>query len=104
YQEHAASWRAAGVETLTVEDPMAATEADVAIVVNPNNPDGRVWSTAELFAAAARLRAAGGLMVVDEAFADLTPATSIVPDLPAEGVVVLRSFGKTYGLAGARLG
>jgi cobalamin biosynthetic protein CobC len=102
YAEHAAAWAATGATVATVADAFA--EADVVVVVNPNNPDGRIVATAELAAAAARLAARGGLLVVDEAFADLTPALSIVPDLPADGVVVLRSFGKTYGLGGARLG
>jgi cobalamin biosynthetic protein CobC len=73
------------------------------VVVNPNNPDGRVLSREDLVALAARCSARGGLLVIDEAFADFTPETSIIPDLPA-GAIVLRSFGKTYGLAGLRLG
>jgi cobalamin biosynthesis protein CobC len=50
------------------------------------------------------LRERGGWLVVDEAFADMEPEISAVglcADLP---VVVLRSFGKFYGLAGLRLG
>lgn len=104
YQEHAASWADRGAEVVGVADPLDATAADVAVVVNPNNPDGRVVAGAELRATAAALRAHGGALVVDEAFVDLTPAASIVPELPPEGTVVLRSFGKTYGLAGVRLG
>lgn len=103
YQEHAACWTAQGATVTTVEDPLAATDADVVVVVNPNNPDGRVITGDALITAAAALRARGGALIVDEAFVDLTPAASIVPALP-EGAVVLRSFGKTYGLAGVRLG
>lgn len=75
-----------------------------AVVVNPNNPDGRVMSRAALARVAARLQERGGWLVVDEAFADIEPDISVVDlcaDLP---VVVLRSFGKFYGLAGLRLG
>jgi cobalamin biosynthetic protein CobC len=75
-----------------------------AVVVNPNNPDGRVISRAALARVAARLQERGGWLVVDEAFADIEPEISVVDlcaDLP---VVVLRSFGKFYGLAGLRLG
>jgi cobalamin biosynthetic protein CobC len=75
-----------------------------AVVVNPNNPDGRVISRATLGHAAALLQERGGWLVVDEAFADVQPEISSIElcaDLP---VVVLRSFGKFYGLAGLRLG
>jgi cobalamin biosynthetic protein CobC len=75
-----------------------------AVVVNPNNPDGRVTSRAALARTAAWLRERGGWLIVDEAFADIDPEISAVGlcvDLP---VVVLRSFGKFYGLAGLRLG
>ena len=72
-------------------------------MVNPNNPDGRVYAREALRALAADMAARGGLLVVDEAFADLDAGESLAADLP-EGALVLRSFGKTYGLAGVRLG
>jgi cobalamin biosynthetic protein CobC len=68
------------------------------IVVNPNNPDGRRWPAAELRA----LARPGALLVVDEAFGDFQPET-LCADPPSD-TVALRSFGKTYGLAGLRLG
>lgn len=101
YAEHGHAWRKAGfavTETATIPEAAATI-----VVVNPNNPDGRLLSRAELANLAARCAARGGLLVIDEAFADFTPETSIVPDLP-DGTIVLRSFGKTYGLAGLRLG
>ena len=101
YAEHGHAWRKAGfavTETATIPEAAATI-----VVVNPNNPDGRLLSRAELASVAARCAARGGLLVIDEAFADFTPETSIVPDLP-DGTIVLRSFGKTYGLAGLRLG
>lgn len=101
YAEHGHAWRKAGFAVS--ETPAPAEAAATVIVVNPNNPDGRVLSQNELAALAARCAARGGLLVIDEAFADFTPETSVVPDLPA-GMIVLRSFGKTYGLAGLRLG
>ncbi|ACA19199.1 L-threonine-O-3-phosphate decarboxylase [Methylobacterium sp. 4-46] len=103
YAEHAAAWRRAGHAVATVPDLPAAADHDVAVVVNPNNPDGRVTGRPALAAAAAHLGARGGLLVVDEAFADLEPVESLCGGVP-EGAVVLRSFGKTYGLAGLRLG
>lgn len=101
YAEHGHAWRKAGYAVAETATPSEA--AATIVVVNPNNPDGRVMSQAELTSLAAHCVARGGLLVVDEAFADFTPETSIVPDLP-DGTIVLRSFGKTYGLAGLRLG
>ena len=105
YNEHAPAWRMAGHEVITcagLDDLPPAVHH--AVVVNPNNPDGRVISRAALARVAARLQERGGWLVVDEAFADIEPEISVVDlcaDLP---VVVLRSFGKFYGLAGLRLG
>lgn len=75
------------------------------LVANPNNPDGHSLSPAEMLQVAARQRADGGWLVVDEAFADATPDLSVVPYLKGEEpVIVTRSFGKFFGLAGLRLG
>jgi cobalamin biosynthesis protein CobC len=105
YGEYARLWRAAGVRPDIVEDLDALRACDVAIVVNPNNPDGRIVPAEDLAALAAHMAHKGGLLVVDEAFMDLLPAGhSLVPILPDEGALVLRSFGKTYGLPGIRLG
>lgn len=101
YAEHGHAWRKAGYAA--VETTAPAEVAATTVAVNPNNPDGRVLSQAELASLAAHCAARGGLLVVDEAFADFMPEASIVPDLP-DGTIVLRSFGKTYGLAGLRLG
>jgi len=105
YQEHARTWHAAGCEVLEVASLDELEGCDVGVVVNPNNPDGRLLPPERLAAAARRLAARGGLLVVDEAFMDvMEPESSLVPTLPEAGAVVLRSFGKTYGLAGLRLG
>ncbi len=101
YAEHGHAWRKAGYAASEAAAPAEA--AATIVVVNPNNPDGRVLSQDGLARLAAHCVASGGFLVVDEAFADFTPGASIVPDLP-DGTVVLRSFGKTYGLAGLRLG
>jgi cobalamin biosynthetic protein CobC len=94
YAEHQASWTRAGHDVRLVSAP---EDSDVVVVVNPNNPTGRLFAPAEL----ARI---SGLLVVDEAFIDFLPTeASLARDLPARAVV-LRSFGKTYGLAGVRLG
>jgi cobalamin biosynthesis protein CobC len=105
YSEHALAWRNAGHPIIAIDNLNACPEnAAHAIVVNPNNPDGRVTDRATLARLATQLKGRGGWLVVDEAFADVDPAISAVAlcaDLP---VLILRSFGKFYGLAGLRLG
>lgn len=105
YEEHPAVWHASGALVRCVETPADLARADVAVVVCPNNPDGRMLHPDILLALAGELAARGGTLVLDEAFADTgDPALSLVPRLPAAGAVVLRSFGKFFGLAGVRLG
>jgi cobalamin biosynthesis protein CobC len=105
YGGFAAAFAAAGsrvVEAKRLEDMEAL---DVAIVVNPNNPDGRIIPRGALLDLHARLARHGGVLIVDEAFADFDAENeSVAPSLPSSGAVVLRSFGKAYGLAGLRLG
>lgn len=96
YNEHAAAFVAEGWRVTA--RPGAATRA--AVIVSPNNPDGRRWETHELLTLAEALPR----LVVDESFMDATPERSLIPHAGAEGLVILRSFGKFYGLAGARLG
>jgi len=104
YGEHAECWRAAGAEVVAAHSLADFAGCDAGVVVNPNNPDGRLIDPAELARAAQTLAAQGGLLVVDEAFMDvMPPGMSLIPDLPA-GAIVMRSFGKAYGLAGLRLG
>lgn len=102
YNEHAGALEAQGWQVRQVAAPEGGVGADLAVVVNPNNPDGRRWQPEALLA----LRDRVGLVVIDESFADPLPALSVAPMIgPDEtGTVVLRSFGKFYGLAGLRLG
>ena len=101
YNEHAESWRRAGLSVSETSDAAALRSAEVAVLCNPNNPDGARHAPEALFAIGRHTR----LLVVDEAFADLEPEPlSLAPHMPLPSVVVLRSFGKTYGLAGLRLG
>lgn len=100
YNEHAACLRAAGWRVQKVADPGALAGADLAVLVNPNNPDGRCHSPAALHDLAAGV----GTLVVDESFADPRPDLSLLPLRPGGNIAVLRSFGKFYGLAGLRLG
>ena len=102
YQAHTRAFAAFGADVTTVERPSDLAQFERAIVVNPNNPDGRTFARAELLELASRLRPAA-LLIVDEAFADFDGAQSLGADVEDGAVIVLRSFGKTYGLAGLRL-
>lgn len=104
YAEHAAAWQNAGhtlVDWQSKDKTWAA--AEYVVLCNPNNPDGQCYSAEHLRARLPRLR----LMLVDEAFLDVSPAASLAAyaGLPGyENLVVLRSLGKFFGLAGARVG
>ncbi len=102
YNEHAAALRAMGWTVTPPPDLDAMAGADLAVIVNPNNPDGRCWTLEVL----AELAGKVGLLVVDESFIDPTPDLSLAPHLArlAGRAIVMRSFGKFYGLAGLRLG
>lgn len=104
YGEHAACWTAEGAVVSAVGSLEEAAAADVVVLVNPNNPDGRVVEPRRLLALADALAARGGLLVVDEAFAEITPGVSIAAAAGRPGLLILRSFGKFFGLAGIRLG
>lgn len=96
YNEHAAALRGAGWQVAEVANLSDLSGADLAVVVNPNNPDGRCYDPRDL----AALRPHVGRLVVDESFGDVAPHLSALPF----GVTVLKSFGKFWGLAGLRLG
>jgi cobalamin biosynthesis protein CobC len=105
YSGFASAFAAAGARMIEAERLEELDGFDVAIVVNPNNPDGQITPRSALLDLHARLARRGGVLIIDEAFADLgAECESLAPALPASGVVVLRSFGKAYGLAGLRLG
>ncbi|MDE1160286.1 MAG: threonine-phosphate decarboxylase CobD [Neorhizobium sp.] len=104
YAEHARAAAMAGFEVSETDDLDRLAEGQLAIVVNPNNPTGRVVSRGDLLALAGLMRAKGGLLVVDEAFIDVSEAEGVADHVGEGGLVVLKSFGKFYGLAGVRLG
>lgn len=107
YAEHALAWRGAQhrvamVDAADIDARIADT--DVLVLVNPNNPTGRHFPREQLLGWHDRLVARGGWLVVDEAFMDATPDRSLARDCPRPGLFVLRSVGKFFGLAGARVG
>lgn len=106
YGEYAHCFERAGfaVEAIVSLDALRPDHGGL-VVVNPNNPDGRVFSREQLLDLHARMRAQGGHLHVDEAFGDSRPALSVAEVASQDaGLTVSRSFGKFFGLAGIRLG
>ena len=107
YAEHAHCWRQAGHSVREVAfDQLAChiDEAEVVVVCNPNNPTGARIAPDILLDWAERLAARGGWLVVDEAFGDTVPEASVASRCDRPGLIVFRSVGKFFGLAGLRLG
>lgn len=105
YNEHGRAWSNAGHRILSVDGSHTLPDDAIhAVIVNPNNPDGRLTPLDKIAGIAQTVRARGGWLVIDEAFIDVDPAATAA-DLCAElPIVILRSFGKFYGLPGLRLG
>ena len=107
YAEHAAAWRRAGhvVMPVTAEQVNnAVPSSDVLVLIHPNNPTGARFAVDQLLDWHTQLAARGGWLVVDEAFMDITPEHSLCSHSSRPGLIVLRSLGKFFGLAGARVG
>lgn len=100
YNEYAPVLSAAGWEVEEVRELDALVGSDLAIVVNPNNPDGRRHAPKDLLALSPRV----GHLVIDESFVDAVPELSLASQAGEPGLLILRSFGKFYGFAGLRLG
>jgi cobalamin biosynthetic protein CobC len=111
YEEHPQAWQRAGhklrrLENVALQRALAVATPMI-VLCNPNNPTGRRLPAQELLAAAAQLQRRGGWLVVDEAFGDAEPGNCLAalagsPEAP--NLIVLRSLGKFFGLAGARVG
>lgn len=105
YNDHARAWRSAGRTVIESRDPLSmADQVDAIVICQPNNPDGRQFSQDELENTLIRLRRKAGWLIVDEAYVDLYPELSLAPQVGGGGLIILRSFGKFFGLAGLRLG
>ncbi|QPC44374.1 threonine-phosphate decarboxylase [Kaustia mangrovi] len=104
YGEHAPAWASHGHEVDTVAALADAPRDGIAVLVNPNNPDGRLIAPDTLAREAEDRMRAGGWLVVDEAFGDVVPQAGAAASCAGTNTVVLKSFGKFFGLAGLRLG
>lgn len=107
YAEHAHAWLSAGheVTALTPHDIDAAIDQlDVLVLIHPNNPTGKTFTQTQLLRWHQILQARQGWLIVDEAFIEASAQTSMVQTAMPPGLIVLRSLGKFFGLAGARVG
>lgn len=107
YAEHAHAWQQAGHTVMELEAEhitASLAELDVLIIINPNNPTGQFFSPQQLLEWHQTLSAQGGWLIVDEAFIDVTPEQSLSYLCPKKGLIILRSIGKFFGLAGLRTG
>ena len=102
YNEHGIQLRRQGWKVETVQHIAGLAGADLAVLVNPNNPDGQYLDPQGVRDLARQV----GFLVVDESFCDIRPELSLCPHLEGapDNILILRSFGKFYGLAGLRLG
>jgi len=115
YQEYAKHWRKAGALTQpypsfelaasrrVIEQSLTAQPDQHLLIINPNNPTGQIFSRDDLVGFA-DLLADNAYLIVDEAFADLQAGGSLLGKPLPDNIIVLRSFGKFFGLAGIRLG
>lgn len=109
YKEHAQAWRKAGFTLCFYQDDLPAindlSANDVLVIINPNNPTGKLFNRADILQYQQAIKEHKGLLIVDEAFIDVMPIEqSIAPYANNEHTIVLRSFGKFFGLAGIRIG
>ena len=88
YNEHQAAFERLGWQI----DPSAK---DAMVAVHPNNPDGKLWINSEL---------KGHFRIIDESFCDTLPEASLIGEVTRGDTIVLKSFGKFWGLGGLRLG
>lgn len=105
YFEHQQAWQQAGHQIVSITGDQPDLDAmDILVVINPNNPTGKQRSVDQLLSWHQYLADKGGYLVVDEAFIDASPEASLAPFCPRPGLILLRSMGKFFGLAGIRAG
>ena len=104
YGEYAHVFQTLGSGSRVINSLDDLGDETIVIIVNPNNPDGRTTDKNTLFKLAEALASKNGLLIIDEAFCDLTPELSVAGHVGMRGLLVLKSFGKFFGLAGVRLG
>jgi len=111
YNEHAHAWKKVGhnIVEISIEKNSLAIDKiidtlDVMILINPNNPTGVKFHREKLLEWHSRIRKNNGWLIIDEEFIDTTPNESLISHSHKHGLIILRSLGKFFGLAGARVG
>ncbi|MCL4112259.1 UNVERIFIED_CONTAM: hypothetical protein GTU68_022753 [Idotea baltica] len=107
YHSHQQAWQVADHNIVVLSpDEVKSNIAslDILIVVNPTNPNTQTYTNNELSNWHKQLVSKNGFLIIDEAFIDSTPEQSLIESSPKSGLIVLRSMGKFFGLAGIRLG
>ncbi|MEP3524357.1 MAG: threonine-phosphate decarboxylase CobD [Hyphomicrobiales bacterium] len=104
YGDHAAAWARNGQDINQIKTPHEGAADGITVLVNPNNPDGKTYDADTLKTLAARHSNAGGWLIVDEAFEDCEPNLTAAALTRDYNVIILKSVGKFFGLAGLRLG
>lgn len=107
YAEHAYAWEKAGHNILTLaanEIDQQINQLDTLILVNPNNPTADTYTYRQCLTWLEVLQQRQGWLIIDEAFIDCTPELSLCKLAPLKGLIILRSLGKFFGLAGLRAG
>jgi cobalamin biosynthetic protein CobC len=107
YAEHAHAWQQSNHKVLLIDANQIDNiieQADVLVMINPNNPTGTHYEQQQLLRWQQILAAKSGWLIIDEAFIDATPEYSLIEHCPKAGLIILRSLGKFFGLAGLRVG
>lgn len=107
YKEHQKAWQQADYKVHlynNINELKVVEKGDIVVIINPNNPTGELLEYQHINALYQKLKDKQGLLIVDEAFMDATPQHSLLSALPCEQLIILRSVGKFFGLAGIRLG
>lgn len=108
YGEHERVWHSAEKPYIKISrqdvDKTDFKQNTLVILTNPNNPDGYVWPKEYLIELSEKLEKNGGILIVDEAFADVLNDNSLVTMPLPDNIIIMRSFGKFFGLGGVRLG
>lgn len=107
YQEHRKAWQGADYTVIFYQDIKELKhldQQDVVVLINPNNPSGTVYSYEQVGQLFSHIEQKNGLLIIDEAFMDCSPQDSFIRQVTSEQLIVLRSVGKFFGLAGVRLG
>lgn len=107
YQEHRHAWQKSGFDCVYyIDEPteQQLSTCSAMVVINPNNPSGNKVNKTQLLQWHNRLSETGAWLIVDEAFIDAETSQSMAGDAGVTGLIVLRSLGKFFGLAGVRVG